>query len=134
MLHSFTLTLQPLGNSPVLNDLLSSSNGLRNPDTLENSCEAIYRILETVCHKNYTIVADFSVQLMVILMLQNVPPCSQHKCNLVHSQNYYRMHVCLRDRVGKAEYEQGLCYVIRSSHPSMAVGMVTWLCTHLKKC
>lgn len=90
MLHNFTLTLQPLWNSQVLNDLLSSSGGFKECRYSESSCEALYRILATVCHKNYAIVTYPSVQLMVILILHMCPPYSQHRINLVHSQNHSR--------------------------------------------
>lgn len=142
MLHNFTLTLQPLWNSRVLNDLLSSSDGFKECRYFESSCEALYRILETVCHKNYAIVTYPSVQLMVILILHMCPPYSQHQINLVHSQNHSRgsiwMHVCVRERVEKDWMCAKGCviYQIFPPGPSMVCigcSMVTWVCTNLKE-
>lgn len=126
MLHNFTLTLQPLWNSKVLNDLLSSSGGFKECRYFESSCEALYRILETVCHKNYAIVTYPSVQLMVILILHMCPPYSQHRINLLHSQNHSRgksdgVHPYGCTYVWEGEWKKTECgqravLIIRSSH------------------
>lgn len=88
----------------------------------ENSCEALYRILETVCHKNSTIVTYFSVQLMVILILHMCSPYSQHKVDLVHSQNHSRgksdgVHPYGCTHVWEIEWmcARGVLFMIRSS-------------------